>query len=399
MLKGKTVVVGVCGGIAAYKVVDVVSRLIKLGADVHVIMTRNACEFVTPLTFRSISHNPVITDMFEEPKLWDIQHISIANRADLFIIAPATANIIGKVAGGIADDMLSSTLMATKAPVMFVPAMNTHMYENPIVQENISKLEGRGYLFLEPGIGPMAEKGFYGRGRLPEPPEIVEGVIKLFRSRDDFSGKKVLITAGPTQEPMDPVRYISNHSSGKMGYAVAEAALQRGASVTLVSGPVHLDKIQGVDTVSVTSALDMYHAVMERYQGADIIIMVAAVADYRCKEIVAQKIKKSEDGLTLELVKNPDIAKEIGKVKQDRILVGFCAETNDLIANAKAKIDSKNLDMIVANDITQEGAGFNVETNIVKLIRKDGSIRELPIMKKGEVAQEILNEIANIMKF
>ncbi len=397
MLKGKTVVVGVSGGIAIYKVVDVVSRLVKLGADVHVIMTDNASEFVTPLTFRSISHNPVITDMFEEPKNWDIQHISIANKADLFVVAPATANIIGKVANGIADDMLSTTLMATKAPVLFVPAMNTYMYENPIVQDNMSKLRKLGYLFMEPGVGAMAEKGFYGKGRLPEPQNIVDAVVEVFQAKNDLAGKRILITAGPTRETIDPVRYISNHSSGKMGYAVAEAAAQRGAYVKVVSGPVNLAKPVGVDIVPVTTALEMHKEVMNNYEDYDILIMVAAVADYRCLETSDQKMKKAEDTLTLTLTKNPDIARDVGKVKGNRILVGFCAETNDLIENAKSKIQFKNLDMIVANDVTLEGAGFGTDTNIVKLIDRSGRIKELPIMSKNEVAHEMLNEIVNLL--
>lgn len=397
MLKGKTVVVGVSGGIAIYKVVDVVSRLVKLGADVHVIMTDNASEFVTPLTFRSISHNPVITDMFEEPKNWDIQHISIANKADLFVVAPATANIIGKVANGIADDMLSTTIMATKAPVLFIPAMNTYMYENPIVQDNMSKLQKLGYLFMEPGVGAMAEKGFYGKGRLPEPQNIVDKVVEVFQVKKDLEGKRILITAGPTREIIDPVRYISNHSSGKMGYAVAEAAAQRGAYVKVVSGPVNLAKPMAVDIVPVTTALEMHKEVMDNYEDYDILIMVAAVADYRCLETSDQKIKKSEDTLTLTLTKNPDIARDVGKVKGNRILVGFCAETNDLIENAKSKIQSKNLDMIVANDVTLEGAGFGTDTNIVKLIDRSGRIKELPIMSKSKVAHEMLNEIVNLL--
>lgn len=397
MLKGKTIVVGVCGGIAAYKVVDVVSRLVKLNAEVHVIMTDNATEFVTPLTFRSISHNPVITDMFTEPVNWDIKHISMASKADLFVIAPATANIIGKVANGIADDMLSSTIMATKAPVLFVPAMNTNMYENPIVRNNISRLEELGYLFMEPGVGAMAERGFYGKGRLPEPKSIVQRIVYELYSQKDFSGKKILVTAGPTREPLDPVRFLSNHSSGKMGYAVAEAGLMRGAEVTVVSGPVSLEKPLGAEIISVDTAIEMYNEVMQRYKDYDILIMVAAVADYRCLQAADRKIKKYGDELTISLTKNPDIAKELGKVKGNRILIGFCAETEELIENARAKIEAKNLDLIVANDVTQEGAGFGTDTNIVKLLGKDGMVKELPIMSKGEVAHQILDEAVKLV--
>ena len=392
MLKGKTIVVGVCGGIAAYKVVDVVSRLRKIDADVHVIMTAHAQEFVTALTFQSISHNPVTTDMFEKPQLWDIQHISLAQRADLVIIAPATANIIGKVAGGIADDMLTTVVMATKAPVLFVPAMNYNMYENPLVQENITQLSGMGYKFLEPGIGPMAE-GTSGKGRLPEPLSIVEGIIEILKPQRDMEGVKVLITAGPTREAIDPVRYITNHSSGKMGYAIAEAASRRGAEVRIVSGPVNIRKPENVQVIDVITAQDMYSKVMDLYDDCDVLIMAAAVADYRCADIHDKKLKKNDDSMTIKLVKNPDIAREAGSIKTDKIHVGFCAETNDLVANAQAKLEAKKFDIIVANDVTMEGAGFGVDTNIVKIIKSDGMIKDLPLMKKTEVADEILNEV------
>lgn len=395
MLKGKTVVVGVCGGIAAYKAVEVASRLRKLHADVHVIMTENAAKFVTPLTFQTISYNRVTIDMFEEPEYWDIKHISLAEKADLFVIAPATANVIGKVAAGIADDMLTTTIMATKAPVLFVPAMNTGMYENTIVQDNIEKLKSRGYEFLEPGYGKMA-CGTVGKGRLPEPVEIVEEAAKRLVRKKDMEGMKVLITAGPTREAIDPVRYITNHSSGKMGYAIAEEAGKRGAEVLLVSGPVNLKVPEGVHIVNITSADEMHSEVMKAYVGFEILIMVAAVADYKCENIADKKIKKTGYTLSLELVKNSDIARELGKVKGDRILVGFSAETNDLINNATSKLESKNLDLIVANDVTQEGAGFGTDTNIVKFIKRDGSIDELPIMKKSQVANALLDEIIRI---
>ncbi|MCX7711640.1 MAG: bifunctional phosphopantothenoylcysteine decarboxylase/phosphopantothenate--cysteine ligase CoaBC [Clostridia bacterium] len=397
MLKGKTIVVGVCGGIAAYKVVDVVSRLRKQHAQVHVIMTEHATRFVAPLTFQSLSNNPVVTDMFAEPKTWDVEHISLARKADMMLVAPATANIIGKVANGIADDMLSTVIMATTAPVLFVPAMNYAMYENLVVQENISKLERFGYRFMEPDTGVMAAEGESGKGRLPEPEKIVQEVLKTVTVDQDLKGRRILITAGPTREPMDPVRYISNHSSGKMGYALAEAAAGRGAAVTLVSGPVNIQKPENVSTVDVTTADDMLEAVLARQADQDIFIMVAAVADYKCASIADKKIKKTQDRFTVEMVKNPDIAKEIGKIKGNRILVGFSAETNDLESNARSKLDSKNLDMIVANDVTQEGAGFGTDTNIVKIIRKDGTINEFPIMSKLDVAREILDEINKLM--
>ncbi len=395
MLKGKTVVIGVCGGIAAYKAVEVVSRLKKQGAEVETIMTENAAKFVTPLTFQSISHRPVITDMFEEPEYWDIQHISLAKKADMMVVAPATANIIGKIANGIADDMLSTTIMATKAPVLFVPAMNSNMYENPVVQKNIKALTALGYLFMEPDTGRLAE-GTSGKGRLPEPPDIVNEVTRILTVKKDMEGLKVLITAGPTREAIDPVRYISNRSSGKMGYAVAQAAADRGAGVKLISGPVSISVPRNVDIVNVLSAVEMHAEVMKSYPDFDIIIMVAAVADYRCADISGIKIKKKDDEMVLKLEKNPDILKELGGVKGKRLLVGTCAETNDLLENAKAKLNAKNLDMIVANDVTMEGAGFDTETNIIKLLRRDGKIRELPMMSKLACAHEILNEIKTL---
>ncbi len=397
-LKGKNVVVGVCGGIAAYKVVEVVSRLKKLGADVDVIMTANAQKFVTPLTFRSLSHRPVVTDMFEEPAQWDIRHVSLAQKADLFLIAPATANIIGKLASGIADDMLSTTIMATKVPVLIVPAMNFNMYANPIVQENIEKLKKLGYRFMEPGTGPMAEEGLSGKGRLPEPAAIVEEAVSILKPNRDLEGVRILITAGPTREAIDPVRYISNHSSGKMGYAVAKAAVERGAEVVLVSGPVSLEQPDGVKFVPVISAEDMYHAVMERFEICDAVIGAAAVADYRAAEISKLKLKKNDDDMTLRLEKNTDIMKELGKIKGGRILAGFCAETDHLLENAAKKIKTKNLDLIVANDVTMEGAGFGTDTNIIKIMRRDGSVEDLPLMSKLSAAHRILDEIAALVR-
>lgn len=406
MLKGKTVVVGVCGGIAAYKAVEVVSRLKKLGAEINVIMTKNATQFVTPLTFQNICHNPVITDMFAEPKIWDVQHISLAEKADLMLIVPATANIIGKTANGIADDMLSTTIIATKSPVLFIPAMNTNMYENPIVQQNISKLKSLGYIFMEPDTGLLA-CGVIGKGRMPEPQEVADYAVGILCQTErninetvqaDMKGINVLITAGPTIEPIDPVRYISNHSSGKMGYAIAEAAMQRGASVKLISGPVHLKEPSGVETVHVKTALEMYEAVMKNYKDYDVIIMMAAVADYRCAETADNKIKKSNDEMVIKLIKNPDIAKELGKIKGNRILVGACAETENLVDNALSKIKSKKFDLIMANDVTMEGAGFGVDTNIVKLIDKNGNIKDYPIMSKKEVASKLLDAVMKIYK-
>ncbi|PQQ68019.1 bifunctional phosphopantothenoylcysteine decarboxylase/phosphopantothenate--cysteine ligase CoaBC [Acetivibrio saccincola] len=405
MLKGKTAVVGVCGGIAAYKAVEVVSRLKKLGLDVNVIMTKNAAEFVDSLTFRSISNNPVTIGMFDEPQYWDIGHISLANKADFIVVVPATANIIGKVAGGIADDMLSTTIMATRAPVIFVPAMNHNMYENPIVQSNIEKLKNLGYVFMEPASGLMA-CGTKGKGRLPEPSDIVKFIVDFFESENaginelkntnvkkDLKDLSILVTAGPTREAIDPVRYITNRSSGKMGYAIAECALKRGAKVKIVSGPVNIPVPSGAEVENVISAREMYQKVMESYKDYDVLVMVAAVADYRCEEISQKKIKKSQEEMTIKLVKNPDIAKELGKVKDNRILVGFSAETENVEKNALEKLQSKNMDMIVANDVTQEGAGFSTDTNIVKIIKGKEYIKSFPIMDKTKVADVILDEI------
>lgn len=398
MLKNKTVVIGVSGGIAVYKVCDVVSRLKKLGVNVHVIMTKSATEFVTPLTFQSLSQNYVVCDMFEEPKTWDVEHISLAKKADVFLIAPATANIIGKMACGISDDMLSTTVMATKAKVLIAPAMNTNMYENPIVQRNIDTLRALNYEFIEPESGRLA-CGDIGKGKLATPESIVEAVVDALTKKQDLEGKKIIITAGPTVEAIDPVRYITNRSTGKMGYAIAKEACDRGAEVTLVSGPTKLEPPKNLKKfIRTESAKDMYEAVINNLDENDVIIKSAAVADYKPKDYCDKKIKKSDDDLVIKLDRNKDIAYEIGKVKKDKILVGFAAETNDLIENAKNKISKKNLDFIVANDLTKEGAGFGVDTNIVKIIDKDGAIEEYPIMKKNEVANVILDKVKDLLE-
>lgn len=398
MLKNKTVVIGVSGGIAVYKVCDVVSRLKKLGVNVHVIMTKSATEFVTPLTFQSLSQNYVVCDMFEEPKTWDVEHISLAKKADVFLIAPATANIIGKMACGISDDMLSTTVMATKAKVLIAPAMNTNMYENPIVQRNIDTLRALNYEFIEPESGRLA-CGDIGKGKLAAPENIVEAVVDALTKKQDLEGKKIIITAGPTVEAIDPVRYITNRSTGKMGYAIAKEACDRGAEVTLVSGPTKLEPPKNLKKfIRTESAKDMYEAVINNLDENDVIIKSAAVADYKPKDYCDKKIKKSDDDLVIKLDRNKDIAYEIGKVKKDKILVGFAAETNDLIENAKNKISKKNLDFIVANDLTKEGAGFGVDTNIVKIIDKDGAIEEYPIMKKNEVANVILDKVKDLLE-
>ena len=398
MLKNKTVVIGVSGGIAVYKVCDVVSRLKKLGVNVHVIMTKSATEFVTPLTFQSLSQNYVVCDMFEEPKTWDVEHISLAKKADVFLIAPATANIIGKMACGISDDMLSTTVMATKAKVLIAPAMNTNTYENPIVQRNIDTLRALNYEFIEPESGRLA-CGDIGKGKLAAPENIVEAVVDALTKKQDLEGKKIIITAGPTVEAIDPVRYITNRSTGKMGYAIAKEACDRGAEVTLVSGPTKLEPPKNLKKfIRIESAKDMYEAVINNLDENDVIIKSAAVADYKPKDYCDKKIKKSDDDLVIKLDRNKDIAYEIGKVKKDKILVGFAAETNNLIENAKNKINKKNLDFIVANDLTKEGAGFGVDTNIVKIIDKDGSIEEYPIMKKNEVANVILDKVKDLLE-
>ena len=393
----KTVVLGVSGGIAAYKACDVVSRLRKENIQVNVIMTKHATEFVSALTFQSISQNPVAVEMFEPVTNWDIEHISLAKKADNFLIAPATANIIGKIANGIADDMLSTTVMATKAPVVIAPAMNTNMYENPVTQANIQKLKDLGYIFIEPGYGRLA-CGDLGPGKLAEPDLIVENIKFLLNKTDELKGKNVLVTAGPTQEAIDPVRYITNKSTGKMGYALAYQAALMGAKVTLVTGPTNLEIPFGIsEVIKIKSAGQMYEAVTSRFDEMDIVIKSAAVADYKPKNISDSKIKKSDSDLVLELDRNKDILFELGKLKTKQVLVGFAAETDDLIANAQKKLAKKNLDFIVANDLKQEGAGFAGDTNIAKLLFADGNIEELPIMTKNQLSKEIYDKIIYIM--
>ena len=397
MLKDKTVVIGVSGGIAVYKTLDVVSRLRKLGVNVNVIMTKSATEFVTPLSFQSLSQNYVVCDMFEDPKTWDVEHKSLAKRADVFLIAPATANVIGKIANGIADDMLTTTVMATKAKVLIAPAMNTNMYENPILQRNINTLKELGYNFVEPESGRLA-CGDTGKGKLASPETIVDEVVKLLSKGQDLKGKSIIVTAGPTVESIDPMRYITNRSTGKMGYSIAKEAIERGADVTLITGPTNLTPPQNLKKlVKIESAKDMYEAVLENLDENDVVIKSAAVADYKPKNYSNKKIKKSDDDLVIELDRNKDIAQEIGKIKNNKILVGFAAETNDLIENASLKIKKKNLDFIVANDLTKEGAGFGVDTNIVKIIDKEGNITEYPKMKKEEVANIILDKIKELL--
>ncbi len=394
MLSGKCVVVGVTGGIAAYKTCEVVSRLKKLHADVRVIMTKNATEFVSPLTFQSLSHNPVSVDTFANIQTWEIEHIALAQRADVFVIAPATANIIGKLACGIADDMLSTTVMATHAPVLIAPAMNTAMLENAATQQNMRTLSERGMRFIAPGTGMLA-CGTSGAGRMSEPSQIVDEIVRTLRPREDFAGLSVVVTAGPTAEPLDPVRYITNRSSGKMGYAIAEAAHARGAHVTLISGPTAIQPPKGVDLVRIGTTQELYDAVLG-HADADVVIQAAAPADYRAREISPTKIKRTGDSLMIELVPNPDIAAALGARKHPgQTLVGFAAETNNVIENAQGKLKRKSLDLIVANDVTRAGAGFDVDTNIVTLIDGEG-MKELPMMTKREVADGILDRVAEL---
>lgn len=396
MLADKCIIAGITGGIAAYKAPELVSRLVKAGADVHVIMTESATNFIAPLTLQTISRNPVSTSMFELPREWEVQHVSLADRADLLVVAPATANVIGKVCAGIADDMLTTAIMATKAPVLFAPAMNVHMYENPILQANIANLISYGYHFLEPDSGRLA-CGYEGKGRLPEIDLIFKKISGLVSNIKDLAGKTVLVTAGPTREYIDPVRFISNGSTGKMGYAIAEAAQIRGARVILVSGPVSIPAPPNVTLVPVNSAREMFDAVITYYPGADIVIKTAAVADYHPKEKLANKMKKEDGDWILELSRNPDILKHIGKDKGNRVLVGFAAETENLLENAAKKVREKNLDFIVANDITQPGAGFGADTNIVKFLYSDGRVEQLEKMGKQDVAHQILDRIIGLL--
>ena len=388
----KCVVVGVSGGVAVYKALDVISRLRKKDVEVHVIMTKSATEFVTPLSFQSLSQNMVITDMFAEPKAWEIQHISLAKKADLMLIVPATANIIGKVANGIADDMLSTTIMATKAPVVFCPAMNTNMYENPIVQRNISLLKELGYEFIEPASGRLA-CGDEGKGKLQDTEIIAEETLRRLHSTKDLLGKKVVVTAGPTMVPIDPVRILTNRSSGKMGYSIAEEARDRGAEVVLISGPTSLRKPNGIKVIDIKTNEDMFNAIKNEFKDADIVIKSAAVADYKAKNYSNEKIKKTGDDLNLIFERDRDILKTLGDMKENQILVGFAAESSNLKENAKGKLDRKNLDYIIANDISKPETGFASDENKVTIISKSGEEVYLEKMSKREVAKNIFDII------
>ncbi len=397
MLRGKKVVLGVTGGIAAYKAAELVRLLVKEGAEVHVVMTENAQKFLTPLTFQTLSGNPVITDPFALINHSQIGHIALADLAELVVILPATANIIGKMAHGIADDFLSTMVMATKAPVLIVPSMNVHMWENQALQENLKILLERGYHLIEPGEGELACH-WYGKGRLPELNEVLEKIEDLF-SKKDLKGERIIITGGPTQEAIDPVRFITNRSSGKMGLALAKMARRRGAEVIFITGPTSLSlPRRDITLISVQSAEEMREAVFHHLEGSSIIIKAAAVSDYRPKITSNKKIKKEEDHLSLTLEKTTDILKELGKKKADRILVGFAAETEDLITNAKKKLQEKNLDFIVANDVSKVGIGFSSDMNQVKILFPSGKIKELPLMTKEDVSQIILDEVVELVK-
>ena len=397
MLKGKKIVLGVTGGIAVYKAVDLVSRLRKQGCQVRVVMTEHAQQFVTPLTFKEISGNQVAVSMWSGNQEFNVEHIALANWADAFVVAPATANIIAKMAYGLADDLLSTTLLAAQAPIVVCPAMNTGMYENAATQENIATLQGRGVTVMPPAVGKLA-CGTSGAGRLPEPQEIVEFLSAFFAKREgDLRGLKVLVTAAGTREPIDPVRYVGNRSSGKMGYAVAQMAAERGAEVLLVSGPSALPIPANVKAVKVETTNEMLEACLAAYDDVDIVVKAAAVADYRPRDVADQKIKKkTDDALTVVMDKNPDILTTLGGKNTHQVLVGFAAETQNLLENARDKVVKKNLDMIVANDVTAAGAGFNADTNIVKFLFANGEVRSLEQMPKVDVANCILDEALKI---
>ncbi|MBQ8312416.1 MAG: bifunctional phosphopantothenoylcysteine decarboxylase/phosphopantothenate--cysteine ligase CoaBC [Clostridia bacterium] len=395
-LTGREIVLGVTGGIAAYKSAEIVSRLRKLGANVHVIMTKNATQFITPLTMETMSNNPVVVDTFDRPATWEVEHIALAKRAEVFAIAPATANIMAKMACGIADDMLSTTVLATKAPVLLAPAMNVGMWTAEITQENAATLKKRGVHFVGPDAGFQA-CGDVGSGRMSEPVDIVEAICAILCPKLDMEGLKVMVTAGGTRERLDPVRYLGNDSSGKMGFAIAAAAKARGAEVTLVCGHTTAQQPADIPTVRVQSTCDLYEAVTSCAPEMDVIIQAAAPADYRFANPSAQKMKKEAGKpLIFELVENPDIAAAVGAAKKpSQTLVGFAAETENLLDNARRKLDKKNLDMIVANDVSKPGAGFNVDTNIATLITRDG-MTDCPLQSKAELAETILDKIVEL---
>jgi phosphopantothenoylcysteine decarboxylase / phosphopantothenate---cysteine ligase len=396
MLNGKTIVLGITGGIAAYKAADLASKLTQAGASVEVVMTEAAVKFITPLTLRNITHRPVVTDMFEPASEWSVEHVALAEAADAVIIAPATANTIARLATGIADNMIGAVVLATKAPVIIAPAMNDNMYANSITQKNIAALKARGFTFIDPEPGRLASGKIGGKGRLPDTATIIAAIEQVLGQKTDLAGKALVVTAGGTREPIDPVRHISNRSSGKMGYALAEAARDRGAEVTLISANVSLESPAGVKIIKVVTTEEMKAAVTAAVKKADVLLMAAAPADYTPEVVAKNKIKKeSKDSLTLKLVKTPDI---LGGLKGKFIRVGFAAESENLLANAKKKLESKKLDLMVANDITKADSGFDVDTNRVVLMDKTGKAEELPLMSKREVAEKILDSVKELVK-
>ena len=396
MFKGKTIILGVTGSIAAYKTASLASMLVKQGAEVHVLMTKNAMNFIHPITFETLTGNKCISDTFDRNFEFEVGHISLAKKASVLMIAPATANVIGKLSYGIADDMLTTTALACTCPILVSPAMNTRMYENPVVQDNLKRLEARGYRIITPRVGYLACRDI-GPGKMPEPEELFRWLERELAGPKDLKGKRLLVTAGPTQESIDPVRYITNHSSGKMGYAIAHAAMLRGADVTLVSGPVSIVPPAFVNVVRVTTAREMFDAVTQRQEEADIIIKAAAVADFRPESQATDKIKKKGAGLTLTLEATDDILKYLGEHKKPgQILCGFSMETKDLLVNSRKKLESKNLDMIAANNLKVEGAGFAGDTNVLTLITKDRD-QSLPLMSKEEAAWRLLDALRELL--
>lgn len=399
MLKGKRVVLGVTGSIAAYKIANLASALVKLRADVHVIMTKNATNFINPITFETLTKNKCIVETFDRNFVHEVEHVSLADSTDIMMIAPASANIIAKMANGIADDMLSTTYLAMRCPVIVAPAMNVNMYNNPIVQDNIEKLKKYNNIVIEPNEGYLA-CGYTGKGKMPEPEELLSYIIKEIGFEKDLIGKKILITAGPTREAIDPVRFITNHSTGKMGYAIAEMAMLRGADVTLVSGPVNIKKPGFVKSINVVSARDMFEAVKSNYEDMDVIIKTAAVADYTPLDKKDEKIKKSENDsdLNIKLERTTDILNWLGhNRKEGQIICGFSMETQNMLENSKKKLEKKNADIIAANSLRDTGAGFGTDTNHLVLIKKDG-IKDLPLMSKRDAASALLDEIKLLME-
>nr|WP_316618778.1 bifunctional phosphopantothenoylcysteine decarboxylase/phosphopantothenate--cysteine ligase CoaBC [uncultured Ruminococcus sp.] len=397
MLKGKTVVLGVTGSIAAYKIANLASSLVKLHADVHVIMTKNATNFINPIAFETLTKNKCMTDTFDRNFMYNVAHVSIADKADVMLAAPASANIIAKMAHGIADDMLSTTYLAMKCPVIVSPAMNVNMFTNPVVQRNIKTLEDFGVTVIPPDNGYLA-CGYTGAGKMPSEQVLLDYILRVIAKEKDLAGKRVLVTAGPTRESIDPVRFITNHSTGKMGYAVARQAMLRGAEVTLVSGPVSIDPPPFVNVVNVSSAQDMFEAVKENYAGADIIIKTAAVADYTPESTADEKIKKSDGSLSIPIKRTADILKWLGENKRDgQVLCGFSMETENMLENSRAKLQKKNADLIAANSLRDEGSGFGTDTNHLVLIKRDG-VTDLPLLSKSDAADRLLDELLTMCR-